>query len=98
MRKPILGPTVKVDSSLPCGCNIRRHGTIEFQMWFCSAHANAFEVLDALESSRAALRNVIQHAPSGHYDLALAMEAGMKARSVIRKATRTFWTDADDDA
>lgn len=94
MPKAIQGPTVKIDSSLPCGCCVSRVGPTELRMWFCCTHGAAFEILDALKSNRAALRNVIEHASSGRYDVALAMEAGMKARAAIRKASRTFWSEA----
>ena len=98
MPKAIQGPTVKIDSSLPCGCCVsRQSGTTELRMWFCCTHEAAFDIRDALESNRAALRNVIEHVSSGRYDLAQAMEAGMKARAAIRKASRTFWSEARSD-
>src|SRR5437879_2696129 len=88
MRKSIPGPTFKVDSSLPCGCSIRRdQGTSKLRLWYCSTHAVAFEVLEALRFNLGAIDDVIEHTPPGAYDLSRAMDAGMKARAAIRKAS-----------
>jgi hypothetical protein len=99
MPKPTPGPSVKIDSPLPCGCTV---GYPEdpngLEMDFCPAHESAFEILDGLHAVHTTLQNILEHVSSSRYDLALAMDAAMKARAVIHRASRTFWSESDNDA
>lgn len=87
MLKTIPGPTFKMDGSLPCGCKISRDGdTAQMRLWYCTTHAAAFEVLDALRSNVDALGNAMKQLPR-HENLVNLRDAEVKARSAIRKAT-----------
>lgn len=49
ITKTVPGPTFRIDSSLPCGCRIARDDdTKRLRLWYCTTHAAAFEVLEAL--------------------------------------------------
>jgi hypothetical protein len=88
MPKAIPGPTFRLDSSLPCGCRIGRDdGTLKFRLWYCPTHATAFEILEALRLNLSALDELINNAPGQQGDLGQAMDAGMRARMAIRRAT-----------
>ena len=88
MPKAIPGPTFKMDNSLPCGCRIGRDdGTLKFRLWYCPTHAAAFEMLEALRLNLSALDELINNAPARQHDLSQAMDAGMRARMAIRRAT-----------
>ena len=88
MPKSIPGPTFKMDNSLPCGCRIGRDdGTLKFRLWYCSTHAAAFEILEALRMNLSALDDLINSAQDSSSDLSQAMDAGMRARIAIRRAT-----------
>lgn len=88
MPKAIPGPTFKMDNSLPCGCRIGRDdGTLKFRLWYCPTHAAAFEMLEALRLNLSALDELINSAPAKQHDLSQAMDAGMRARMAIRRAT-----------
>jgi hypothetical protein len=87
MLKTIPGPTFKLDSSLPCGCRISRDDdTKQMRIWYCTTHAAAFEVLDALRSGVDALDTVLKHL-SPNQNLGFLKDAEVKARTAIRKAT-----------
>ncbi|HYE92834.1 MAG TPA: hypothetical protein VEA38_17520 [Terriglobales bacterium] len=86
--RTVPGPNFRVDNSLPCGCRINRDDdTKRLRLWYCPTHAAAFEVLEALRLNADALDTVIKQVPSGVPDLMLARDAGVKARTVIRRAT-----------
>jgi hypothetical protein len=87
MLKTIPGPTFKLDSALPCGCKISRDDdTKQMRMWYCTTHAAAFEVLEALRSGVDALDGIMKQM-SPHLSLPFVKDAEVKARSAIRKAT-----------
>ena len=86
MPKAIPGPTFRLNDSLPCGCRIGRDdGTLKYRLWYCATHAVAFEMLETLRLNLSALDELINTGPS--CDLGQAMDAGMRARMVIRRAT-----------
>lgn len=88
MAKAIPGPTFKLDNSLPCGCRIGRDdGTLKFRLWYCPTHAAAFEILEALRMNLSALDELINNPAGSACDLSQAMDAGMRARMAIRRAT-----------
>ena len=88
MAKTIPGPTFKMDNSLPCGCRISRDGdTQKLRLWYCPTHAAAFEILEVLRSNLTALDAVVEQTTSGKCDPSIAMEAGMRTRAAIRKAS-----------
>jgi hypothetical protein len=90
MPKAIPGPTFKLDNSLPCGCRIGRDdGTLKFRLWYCPTHAAAFEILEALRTNLSALDELINSTGGTSCDLSQAMDAGMRARIAIRRATTT---------
>jgi hypothetical protein len=87
VTKTVAGPIFRVDNSLPCGCRISRdEDTKKLRLWYCTTHAAAFEVLEALRENAHALDSVIKHAPHlpqiGH-----ARHAEDRARMAIRRAT-----------
>lgn len=85
--RTIPGPTFRLDSSLPCGCQIRRdEDTKRFRMWYCQTHFAAFEVLEALRSNTAALDHVLQKVGPVNGDVNVA-DIAAKARETIRKAS-----------
>ena len=73
ITKTVPGPNFKIDNSLPCGCRINRDGdTKRLRLWYCSPHAAAFEMLEALRlavdgASDAGVRGrtAIRHATAG---------------------------------
>jgi hypothetical protein len=86
MSNPIPGPTFRLNDSLPCGCRIGRDdGTLKYRLWYCATHAAAFEMLETLRMNLNALDELINTGASR--DLGPAMDAGMRARTVIRRAT-----------
>jgi hypothetical protein len=87
----IPGPTFSKDkSSLPCGCRVGRDEG-RLRLWFCSTHAAAFEMLEVLRLNVAVLDDILDNTPTGQGDLSRAMDAGMRTRRVIRKATAGVW-------
>ena len=56
ITKTVPGPNFKIDNSLPCGCRINLDGdTKRLRLWYCSPHAAAFEMLEALRVNLDAL-------------------------------------------
>lgn len=89
MPKAIPGPTFKLEDSLPCGCRVGRDdGTLKLRLWYCPTHAAAFEMLEVLRLNLTALDELVNNAPAGSAShLTQAMDAGMRARITIRRAT-----------
>lgn len=89
ITKTVPGPTFRVDNSLPCGCRIcRDDDTKRLRLWYCPTHAAAFEILEALRLNVDALDTVMRQVPSNVLsEAAPAMDAGVKARTAIRRAT-----------
>jgi hypothetical protein len=88
MLKTIPGPTFKIDSAIPCGCRVSRdEDTQKLRLWYCPAHASAFELLEILRSNLTALDGVVEQAAAGKCDPSAAMDAAMRTRLAIRKAT-----------
>jgi hypothetical protein len=86
----IPGPTFRLDSALPCGCRVGRDEG-KFRLWYCPTHAVAFEMLEVLRLNLSVLDQVLNSPPSAEVDLASAMDVGMRARKVIRRATTGVW-------
>lgn len=88
VTKTVPGPNFKMDNSLPCGCRIcRDDDTKKLRFWYCTTHAAAFEILEALRLNVAALDIVIKHVPCNGSDLMPALDAEVRARTAIRHAT-----------
>ena len=88
MLKTIPGPTFKIDSAIPCGCRVSRDDdTQKLRLWYCPTHAAAFELLEVLRSNLTALDAVVEQAGTGKCDPSTAMDAAMRTRLLIRKAT-----------
>jgi hypothetical protein len=86
--KTVPGPNFKLDNSLPCGCRICRDSdTQKLRLWYCTTHAAAFEVLEALRANAEALGTVIKHVSSELSSVGSARDAEMRARTAIRRAT-----------
>jgi len=87
ITKTIPGPVFRVDNSIPCGCKISRdEDTKRLRLWYCTTHAAAFDVLDALRSNADALDRVIKQAPPADAGMSFE-ETAERARTAIRKAT-----------
>jgi hypothetical protein len=56
-------------------------------VWYCPTHAAAFEILEVLRSNLTALDAIVEQTSAGKCDPSLAMEAGMRTRLAIRKAS-----------
>jgi hypothetical protein len=86
------GPTFRAaGDSLPCGCRYAPdEDTRKLRVHFCSPHAVAYEMLEALQEILTALDDLVNNAAPPGYDSTAAMEAGMKARRVLKKA-RGAW-------
>lgn len=86
--KTVPGPNFRIDNSLPCGCRINRdNDTQRFRLWYCTTHAAAFEVLDALRVNAEALGTVMKQVPSELSAVGCARDAELLARTAIRRAT-----------
>ncbi len=90
MPSTIAGPTFRMDSGLPCGCRIGRDEG-KFRLWYCPTHAVAYEMLEVLRLNLTVLDQIINSTSSTDCDLTHAMDVGMRARKVIRKATTGVW-------
>lgn len=82
------GPTFKAaGDSLPCGCRFAPdEDTRKLRIYFCSPHAVTYEMMEALQENLAVLDDILNNAPPPNYDTTAAMEAGMHARAVLKKA------------
>lgn len=83
------GPTFRAaGDSLPCGCKFAPdEDTRKLRIYFCSPHAVAYEMMEALQQNLAVLDDILNNAPPpDDYDTTAAMEAGMHARAVLKKA------------
>jgi hypothetical protein len=88
ITKTVRGPNFRIDNSLPCGCKIcHDEDTKRLRLWYCTTHAAAFEVLEALRMNVDALDTMIKHAPSELSEVGPARDAGARGRTVIRRAT-----------
>lgn len=87
ITKTVPGPNVRIDNTLPCGCRITRDDdTKRLRLWYCPTHAAAFEVLEALRENVDALDTVMKQVPTEVSALG-ARDAGVRARTAIRRAT-----------
>ena len=85
--KGIAGPSIRAGgSTLPCGCNAAQDEDSKLRLYFCAPHAVAYEMLEVLQASLEIVDNIANNPPSPDYDIGPAMEVGMKARKVLRKA------------
>jgi len=88
ITKTVPGPNFKIDNSLPCGCRIDRDGdTKRLRFWYCPPHAAAFDMLEALRANLDALGSVIKHVPVEGGEISSALDAEVRGRTVIRRAT-----------
>jgi hypothetical protein len=71
---------------LPCGCRIGRDDG-KYRLWYCPTHAVAFEMLEVLRMNLNVLDEIVSSSQPADCDLSNAMDAGMRLRKVIRKAT-----------
>ena len=89
--KGIPGPSIREGGgTLPCGCNVAHDEEQKLRLYFCAPHAVAYEMLEALQQSLELIDNLANNPPSPDYDVGPAMEMGMKARRVLRKAKGTW--------
>jgi hypothetical protein len=80
------GPTVREKGgTLPCGCKVDLDEHSKTRFFFCSPHAVAYELLEAVKAGLAVLDDLVNDPPDD-YDVTDAMDAAMKARRVIKKA------------
>jgi hypothetical protein len=88
ITRTVPGPNFRIDNSLPCGCRISRDDdTKRLRLWYCPTHAAAFEVLEALRMNVDALDTVMKQVPSELTAVGGARDAGVRARTAIRRAT-----------
>ena len=88
ITKTVPGPNFKIDNSLPCGCRINRDDdTKRLRLWYCPPHAAAFDMLEALRVNLDALDSMIKHVPAAQSDVCSALDAEVRGRTVIRRAT-----------
>ena len=84
--KAVPGPTIRESGgNLPCGCKVAHDDERKLRVYFCSPHAVAYELLEAVQEGLAVLDDLVNNAPAD-YNLTAAMEAAMKARRVLKKA------------
>jgi N-formylglutamate amidohydrolase len=82
------GPTFRLDNSLPCGCRINRdEADKRLRLWYCPTHAAAFEMLEALRANVEAFDAVIKHVPREQLEVASVLDAEVRARTALRRAT-----------
>lgn len=83
--KTVPGPNFRVDNSLPCGCRISRDNeTLRLRLWYCTTHAAAFDVLEALRANVDALDSVMKQVPADVCEVGPVRD---RARMAIRRAT-----------
>jgi hypothetical protein len=88
ITKTVPGPNFRIDNSLPCGCRINRDGdTKRLRLWYCSPHAAAFEMLEALRVNLDALDSVIKYVPAERSEVCSALDAEVRGRTAVRRAT-----------
>jgi hypothetical protein len=91
MAKSLAGPVFKIGDLIPCGCRVQRdEGSLKFRLWYCAAHATTFEMLEALRLSLDVLEKVAKHVPSNGEDFSAAMDATMRIRAAVRKASGAY--------
>lgn len=85
--RAVPGPTIRdTGGTLPCGCKVAPDPEDnKLRYWFCSPHAVAYEMLEVIQQMQPLLDDLVNNVPS-EYDTTPAMEAGIKARKVIKKA------------
>jgi len=85
--KGIPGPTIREGGgALPCGCNVARDEENKLRLYFCSPHAVAYEMMEALQETLEIVDNLANNPPTPEYDVGPAMEAAMKTRRILKKA------------
>jgi hypothetical protein len=88
ITKIVPGPNFRIDNSLPCGCRINRDDdTKRLRLWYCPTHAAAFEMLDALRVNLDVLDGMIKQVSAEVSEMGTARDAGVRARTAIRRAT-----------
>ncbi len=91
MAKSLAGPVFKIGDLIPCGCRVRRdEGSLKFRLWYCPAHASTFEMLEALKIGLDVVEKLAKHVPANDDDLTLAMDAGVRMRAIVRKASGVY--------
>ena len=94
VTKTVPGPTFRLDNSLPCGCRINRDDeTKRMRLWYCPTHAAAFEILEALRANLDALDSVIKRMPGEPADVGSALDAEVRGRNAVRRATLGMSSD-----
>ena len=88
VTRTVPGPTFRLDNSLPCGCRINRDDENKrLRLWYCPTHAAAFEMLEALRANVEAFDAVIKHVPREQPEVASLLDAGVRARTALRRAS-----------
>ena len=88
ITRTVPGPNFRIDNSLPCGCRISRDDdTKRLRLWYCPPHAAAFDMLEVLRVNLDALDSVIKHVPVDRSEMCSALDAEMRGRTVVRRAT-----------
>ena len=57
------------------------------RLWYCPPHAAAFDMLEVLRVNLDALDSVIKHVPAERSEVCSALDAEMRGRTVVRRAT-----------
>jgi hypothetical protein len=86
--KQVPGPTLPAGGQagpLPCGCRVAPDPDSKMRYWFCNPHAVAYEMLEVLKEAEGVINQIVAASPNG-FDTTGAMEIGMKARKVLKKA------------
>jgi hypothetical protein len=86
--KQVPGPTLPAGGQagpLPCGCRVAPDPDSKMRYWFCNPHAVAYEMLEVLKEAEGVINQLVAASPNG-FDTTGAMEIGMKARKVLKKA------------
>jgi hypothetical protein len=75
---------------MPCGCRLDRDEEKKLRIYYCAPHAFAYETLDALQEAAKVVDHIVAAAPPD-WDVTQAVEAGMKARRVLKKVKGGEW-------
>ena len=85
--KLVPGPTLRDDGGMmPCGCKVDVDPAGNARFGFCAPHELAQEMLGSLQAIRPVLDDMVNNV-NANYDTTTAMEAGIKLRKVLQRAT-----------
>jgi len=85
--KLVPGPTLRdAGGTMPCGCKVEVDPTGNARFGFCAPHALAYEMLGSLQALRPVIDDMMNNV-NANYDTTTAMEAGIKLRKVLQRAT-----------